>query len=76
MLMPNISQFVFGALVYGLGALLYMTRVPERCKPGTFDMCGHSHQLFHFCVVFACCVHYFENLLIYHRRQEFTCPLP
>jgi predicted membrane channel-forming protein YqfA (hemolysin III family) len=38
-------------------------------------MCGHSHQLFHFCVLIACCVHYFENLTIYHRRQEFHCPI-
>jgi len=51
-------EYICGALIYVLGAVLYMTKVPERCKPGAFDICGHSHQLFHFCVVIACFVHY------------------
>lgn len=76
MMQPNHWQFILGCLIYAMGAFLYMTRVPERCKPGTFDMCGHSHQLFHICVLIACLIHYFENLLMYHKRQEFTCPVP
>lgn len=68
MMKSNAWQYILGALIYSLGAMLYMTRVPERCKPGTFDMCGHSHQLFHFCVLIGCFMHYFENLMVYHRR--------
>ncbi|RWV92320.1 hypothetical protein GW17_00045320 [Ensete ventricosum] len=34
-------------LLYGLGALVYATRIPERWMPGKFDIAGHSHQLFH-----------------------------
>ena len=26
-----------------IGACLYAARVPERCKPGAFDICGASH---------------------------------
>ncbi len=37
------SQYILGCMIYALGGCLYMTRIPERCKPGTFDMCGHSH---------------------------------
>ncbi len=37
------SQYTLGCVIYALGGCLYMTRIPERCKPGTFDMCGHSH---------------------------------
>lgn len=36
-------EYITGALIYVVGAVLYMTKVPERCKPGSFDMCGHSH---------------------------------
>ena len=36
-------SYMAGGLIYALGAIIYMTKVPERCKPGTFDMCGHSH---------------------------------
>lgn len=75
MMQPQYAEILLGVLIYGLGAGLYATKIPERCKPGTFDMCGHSHQLFHFCVLVACLLHYNVNLATYHRRQEFHCPI-
>jgi adiponectin receptor len=45
-------------LIYIGGAAIYATRVPERFKPGAFDMAFHSHQLFHVCVVIAAVIHY------------------
>lgn len=68
MMWPEMQTYLLGGVIYLLGAVLYSTRVPERCKPGTFDMCGHSHQIFHFCVLIACGIHYFENLMVYHKR--------
>ncbi|CDW79096.1 adiponectin receptor protein [Stylonychia lemnae] len=68
-----VDQYVATALIYLIGAVLYATKVPERCKPGAFDMCGHSHQLFHICVVIACFIHYCQNLMLFYRRQHFTC---
>ncbi len=41
-----------------LGAVLFALRVPERWKPGAFDLFFSSHQLFHVCVVTAALVHY------------------
>ena len=32
-------------------------RVPERLKPGGFDICGSSHQIFHVLVVMAAMAH-------------------
>ncbi|XP_041895526.1 membrane progestin receptor gamma, partial [Corvus kubaryi] len=29
--------------------LILTSRLPERLAPGTFDLIGHSHQLFHVC---------------------------
>lgn len=43
MLEPRVTQFLLGGLLYAFGASLYITRVPERCKPGCFDIFGHSH---------------------------------
>ncbi|CAH1774516.1 unnamed protein product [Owenia fusiformis] len=40
-------QFFFAAG----SAFLYSTHLPERIFPGTFDIIGHSHQLFHICSV-------------------------
>lgn len=45
-----------GAL-YILGAGLYAARIPERFKPGAFDIWGSSHQIFHVLVLVAAAVH-------------------
>ncbi|KAI0184626.1 hemolysin III family channel protein [Xylaria flabelliformis] len=45
-----------GAL-YIFGAFLYAVRWPERTSPGTFDIWGHSHQLFHILILLAAASH-------------------
>jgi adiponectin receptor len=45
-----------GALIL-LGALFYITRLPECLWPGRFDIWGSSHQIFHCLVVVATVVH-------------------
>ncbi|MBA0795906.1 hypothetical protein Gohar_006732, partial [Gossypium harknessii] len=35
------------AFLYAAGAAVYTSRIPERWKPGAFDIAGHSHQIFH-----------------------------
>ena len=39
------------------GAAIYALQVPERWKPGAFDLAFHSHQLFHVAVVVAALLH-------------------
>lgn len=68
MLGVSMYEYLLGGGIYTFGAVLYITKVPERCKPGAFDLCGHSHQLFHVCVVIACMIHYLANLAVFHRR--------
>ncbi|KAI5067400.1 hypothetical protein GOP47_0017928 [Adiantum capillus-veneris] len=58
---------------YGLGALVYATRVPERWKPGRFDIAGHSHQLFHVLVVAGAYTHYHAGLLYLKWRDMKGC---
>eukprot|EP00887_Chlorella_sp_A99_P005084 scaffold25.g5084.t1 len=58
-----------------LGAGLYAARVPERWKPGAFDVAFHSHQLFHIAVVVAACVHYkATQVLVAWRDATGGCP--
>lgn len=38
---------------YGIGAAFFVSRWPECRWPGRFDIWGHSHQLWHTCVLFA-----------------------
>ncbi|KAF2467373.1 HlyIII-domain-containing protein [Lindgomyces ingoldianus] len=41
------------------GVTLFVTRLPEKLRPGSFDIWGNSHQLFHFCAVGAMVFHFF-----------------
>lgn len=38
---------------YGIGALFFVSRWPERRWPGRFDLLGHSHQFWHIFVLLA-----------------------
>ena len=67
--------FAIGGLIYIIGATIYMCRVPERWMPGTFDLCGASHQIFHFCVIIACCLHFYGNVTVFRERQTYECPI-
>ncbi|KAL5706714.1 Heptahelical transmembrane protein 4 [Ranunculus cassubicifolius] len=60
-------------LFYGLGALVYATRIPERWRPGKFDIAGHSHQLFHVLVVAGAYTHYRAGLIYLNWRDQQGC---
>ncbi|XP_037493449.1 heptahelical transmembrane protein 4 isoform X2 [Jatropha curcas] len=60
-------------ILYGLGALIYATRIPERWKPGKFDIAGHSHQLFHILVVAGAYTHYQAGLVYLRWRDLHGC---
>ncbi|KAK9149580.1 hypothetical protein Scep_008337 [Stephania cephalantha] len=61
------------ALSYATGTLFYVSRVPERWKPGWFDLAGHSHQIFHVFVVMGALAHYGAMLVFLKWRDEVGC---
>ncbi|EPS69882.1 hypothetical protein M569_04878, partial [Genlisea aurea] len=58
---------------YGVGALVYAMRVPERWMPGKFDIAGHSHQVFHVLVVAGAYAHYRAGLVYLRWRDLHGC---
>lgn len=61
-------------ILYATGAVFYVTRIPERWKPGAFDIAGHSHQIFHIFVVLGALAHATATLVIIDfRRRSPTC---
>ncbi|OVA03972.1 Hly-III-related [Macleaya cordata] len=58
---------------YGIGALVYATRIPERWMPGKFDIAGHSHQLFHLLVLAGAYTHYQAGLVYLKWRDLQGC---
>ncbi|KAL8254805.1 hypothetical protein R6Q59_033026 [Mikania micrantha] len=57
------------AVFYSIGAMFYVKRIPERWKPGAFDIAGHSHQIFHVFVVGGGLAHAAATLVIMNLRQ-------
>ncbi|XP_034676719.1 heptahelical transmembrane protein 4-like isoform X2 [Vitis riparia] len=71
-LQTTVYEIVMGAF-YGIGALIYATRIPERWKPGRFDIAGQSHQLFHVLVVAGAYTHYHTGLVYLKWRDLKGC---
>jgi adiponectin receptor len=62
----SILWYIIGGAVYILGASFYIARVPERCSPGRFDLCGASHQIFHVAVLIGCGIHFWQNYVLFN----------
>ncbi|KAK4777940.1 hypothetical protein SAY87_018127 [Trapa incisa] len=56
------------AVLYATGAGFYVCRVPEKWRPGAFDIAGHSHQIFHVFVVGGAMAHCVATLVVLDFR--------
>ena len=70
---PKVINWYFGGFCYIFGAILYINRFPEKYFPGTFDIYGASHQLFHLFVLGGIIFHYFGSLDAYYYRFNCSC---
>ncbi|KAG6523052.1 heptahelical transmembrane protein ADIPOR1-like [Zingiber officinale] len=61
------------AASYLTGTIFYVTRVPERWKPGRFDIAGHSHQIFHLFVIAGAAAHYGAAVVFLQWRDHVRC---
>jgi channel protein (hemolysin III family) len=61
------------AAFYVLGGIIYAVRIPERWRPGWFDLACHSHSLFHIFVVAGAVAHYQAALLFIEWRDAKGC---
>lgn len=55
----SLKWVVLHGVMYIFGAVLYAARWPERSAPGTYDIWGSSHQIFHMFVVLAAVTHFY-----------------
>jgi adiponectin receptor len=55
---------------YMAGVVVYLTRVPERWKPGAFDYFAHSHQVWHVLVVLAALAQFFAIVSVYEHHEQ------
>ncbi|CAN6216110.1 unnamed protein product [Urochloa humidicola] len=67
-------ELVMG-IVYAAGAGFYVSRVPERWRPGKFDCVGHSHQIFHVLVLVGALTHYAATDILINWREAMAAAL-
>ncbi|GAA0153373.1 hypothetical protein Leryth_027452 [Lithospermum erythrorhizon] len=60
-------------LSYLIGTMFYVTRIPERWRPGWFDLAGHSHQIFHVFVMCGALAHYGAARIFLQYRSTMGC---
>ncbi|PKK70542.1 HlyIII-domain-containing protein [Rhizophagus irregularis] len=72
-----LKSLLITGVLYVVGALIYGARIPERLFPGTFDIWGSSHQIFHFFVVTAALNHYYGiiHVMSYWHSENYECKL-
>ncbi|KAM3221129.1 Heptahelical transmembrane protein 1 [Capsicum chinense] len=61
------------ALSYLIGTMFYIMRIPERWRPGFFDLAGHSHQIFHVFVILGALSHYGAAQVFLEYRSRLGC---
>jgi len=64
---------LLGASYLG-GLYIYTVRCPERNNPGKYNLCGHSHQIWHGMVVLGILFTYLGALQNFEMRKISTCP--
>ena len=71
----NLTLAYEGAMAasYLTGTMFYVSRVPERWRPGMFDLTGHSHQIFHVFVMAGALAHYAAGLIFLEYRDAIGC---
>jgi adiponectin receptor len=57
-------------LIYAAGAWFYVSRVPEKWRPGVFDVVGHSHQIVHVLVLVGAMTHYVAVAVLINWREK------
>jgi adiponectin receptor len=65
----GIQWFLAEGLSLLVGVALFVGRLPERLSPGSFDIWGHSHQLFHTCAAVATTFHVMALISGFTYRQ-------
>jgi len=65
-------ELLMGAC-YLSGAVIYARAVPEKWKPGRFDLWFSSHNIFHVLVVMGAVVHYRAALVLLAWRDHHGC---
>ena len=68
-------QVIYMGFAYMVGVAIYVSHFPDVYRPGSFDICCSSHQLWHVCILIAAYMLYkgLREHMLY--RIASTCPM-
>jgi adiponectin receptor len=61
-------------IIYSLGAVFYVSQIPERWAPGSFDYTCQSHVIWHILVFMAAFVQLLSLVYCHRILPEHSCP--
>lgn len=70
----SLIYYTLMGVIYLVGLFVYSKRCPEKYKPGQFDYCGASHQIWHCCILIAIGLTYGAAVVNYQTRVQNQCP--
>jgi predicted membrane channel-forming protein YqfA (hemolysin III family) len=77
----EVQQAMFFAIsavpAIGVGLFFYLSRLPERKWPGTFDSFGNSHNIWHLFLIIGCSLWWFGFVEYYYastKANAQVCP--
>jgi adiponectin receptor len=71
--LPSTPYYLTMGASYLGGLAIYASKFPEKCLPGKFDIWGHSHQIWHLCVLSGIIFTYLGAFDNYYTRIRIPC---
>lgn len=71
--LPSTPYYLTMGISYLGGLAIYASKYPEKACPGKFDLWGHSHQIWHLCVLSGIIFTYLGAFDNYYTRIKIPC---
>ena len=69
----ELIYFTISSIIFMSALLIFVFRIPEKFSPGLFDVCFHSHQLFHILAVLGSFILYMGFINVMNKDNNVIC---
>ena len=71
----ELVYFTISTFIFLISLLVFVFRIPEKLSPGKYDICLHSHQIFHILVVIGSFILYQGFINVMEKDNSIICQL-
>ena len=69
----ELIYFTISTFIFIISFLVFVLRIPEKFSPGKYDICLHSHQIFHILVVIGSFILYCGFINVMEKDNNIMC---